>query len=205
MYSYKKYSLSLISLLLIISCSKKLMTSHKDDNYIPYTEVLNIKQISIKHFGLKSIINDFIDEVKIFEHGVNSYSSYQIDYFVLVESFCRNDSAFIVLKASAGSYLFYQLANVIDERMLEQFRIAQVDKNKVVIAKDIEESLCTDKRENLYKELIKEGKFKLNWYKKSNGERLIDFHPYFFTTYLFDKGVIKRVKLSFPDRIQELK
>lgn len=204
MYKYKKYSLSLIVLFGLLSCSKSLMKSNEGNNYIPYSEVIEIKQVSINHASVKSVISEFLDDVKIFEHGVNSYSPYKIDYFILVDNFCKNDSLFISLKATANIYLlFYGLDDFLDERWLEQFRVAQVDERYVLIRN--EKSQCADNRKILYKELNQSVEFTLNWYKKSNGDRLITLSPYFFKTYLFDKGEIEYVELSFPDLIQELK
>lgn len=202
-FKYRNCALSLLALILIMSCSRRIITSNKDNDYVPYSEVLSIKEIDIIHAGLKSIMIDFIQDLEIFENGVNSYSPYHIDYFVSAESFCRNDSSFVVLKARAGSYLFYGHLDELDKRKLEQFRIVKGEEKQILVAKDIEDSLCMDLGEDIYKESKKEGEFRLNWYKKSNGDRLIDFHPYFFQIYHLNREGIVRVELNFPKRIQE--
>lgn len=205
MFKYRKYTLSLIAFFLMLSCSKRVITSNQDNNYVSYSETLDIKKINITNSRLRSIVIDFVNEVAIFENGVNSFSSYPIDYFISMESLCRNDSSLIVLKASAGSYLFYGHANDLDERHLEQFRFTEIDKSNVLITRDIEESFCTAKQIDISEDSLNKGEFELNWYKKSNGDRLIDFYPYFFRTYYLKSQEIESVELVFPDRIKELK
>lgn len=205
MFKYKNLLLTLIAVSLIISCSKQLVPIRENKDYIPYSEFLRLKEVDISHVSLRSVINDFIQDLVIFENGVNYYSPYPIDYFASVESFCRNDSSFVVLKASAGSYLFYGFSDELDKRKLEQFRIASIENGQTLIAKDIEPSLCNDIKEYIYTESMKETEFRLNWYKKSNGERLIDFHPYFYKIYYLDGDKIKEVEINFHNLIQELR
>lgn len=205
MLNYGKYALSLIVLFLMVSCSERIITSSQDNDYVAYSETINMQNANINNSGLRSIVSDFIIDLTIFENGVNSFSPYPIDYFVLAESLCRNDSSLIVLKALAGSYLFYGHANDLDERRLAQFRITEIDGCNVIIARDIEESFCIDKKVDIYKESVHEGEFKLNWYKKSNGDRLIDFYPYFFRIYYLNDSKIENLELVFPDRIQGLR
>lgn len=199
-----KYGLFLISILLIVSCSNRMVASRQNSNYVPYSEILSIKKITLNNSSLRSIISDFISETTTFENGVNSYSPYPIDYFITVGSFCRNDSSFIVLKATAGSYMFYGHTNDIDKRILEQFRLAEVERSNVLVARDIKESFCNDKG-GFYTDSMDIEEFELNWYKNRNGDRLIDFHPYFFRIYYFNGEKIESVEYVFPDRIQELK
>jgi hypothetical protein len=205
MFKYRKYSWSVFAFILMMSCSKRVITSGKENNYMPYSEILEIKKINITDSKLSSIICNFIDEVTIFENGVNSFSAYPLDYFIRVYSLCKNDSSLIVLNASAGSYLFYGHADDLDDRILEEYRLAEVGKKSVLISRDIEESFCKTKDLVILEDTLNKGEFELNWYQKSNGERLIYFYPYFFRIYNLTSEKIESVDLVFPDRIQELK
>lgn len=201
-----KYSiLAILPIMLIMSCSRRLNTTQESNNYVPYSEVLSIKEIDITNAELNSIISDFIMDLEIFENGVNSFSPYYIDYFASLQSFCRNDSSFILLKATAGSFGFYGHSNQLDNRILEQYRIAKFKNNQILVAKDIEDAFCQFKGYDIFHESHKEVEFTFEWYKTRNGERLIDFHPYFYKIYYIDKEKIKLDKLNFPDPIEEIR
>ena len=204
MIKYRIYILHLITVFLIISCTPKIIKNNPLRNYLPYSEVLNIKHVKLTNSKIKSKINNFIDETIAFENGVNSYSPYKIKYYVLIEGICRNDSSLLVLRALAGSYLFYGHSNDLDERILDQFRLTYINGNSVLIASDIKEAFCTPQKE-IFKESMENGKFDLNWYKDENGDWLIDFYPYFYRTYYLNSDSIESIEYEFPDRIQNVK
>ncbi len=194
----------ILIVVLIISCTKRLSTDINSQYYVPYLEVFNINEAEITHSGLRTVIKGFTKNLVLFQKGVNSYSPYQLNYFVLGEGFCRNDSSFLILKAVAGNYIFYEHSNELDERMVERFRVVKMDSRFVLLAKDIEPSLCTEKTESVFKENMNIAEIEVGWYKKKNGDRLIHIYPY-FTQICHIKGErIECEDLVFPKLIHEV-
>lgn len=189
----------LIHIGIISSCSKHLkLREVVDDNYHFYLQNILLSQVAISDSTILPILTEIEHSLEVFEQYVNIGRKYAVNYSVIINSFCRNDSSFFAFKIIGGSFTLFNDSNFLDKRLLEKFRIIKGLDRQFLIDTRVYNN-CPSIVSLFFEEASKIDTFKLEWYKNNNNDWMIDFHPYFIEIYYFNGVELKFLKREFSE------
>lgn len=170
-------------MLFVISCAvKKDVIVH--DEFNPNWESVTINKAEIINTNFKYILDRFENYLDVFERGVNHYRANKLDYFIIVESFCNNDSTFIEIQAKSGRSLFYDFSEEINKRKLDYMFVNKGKvKNTIFLNND---SLPCHIGKDLFRVSPVQEKFNIKYFSKESGEILNEDIPYFREYYYYN-------------------
>lgn len=195
-FIFKHLTLFIFSVSILSACSKHHNKSILNNIYKPYVETYKIQHAEIANPSFRSILKNYVELLDIFENGVNYYCDLDLHYYIIVHSFCRNDSSFIVVNASAESLFFDGNSNEINLSILNGLVFVNDLGREVLIDDRTYEELCSSTKEILYHKNSQNEEFRFTWYKDQNGNRLSLFYPHFFDVYYYNNN-----NFSFAERV----